>query len=72
MPGESVATGSEIWESQGKRDFVLHSLNASVRGSGTNCGLAMGGCKSGCDDFELMTLVVGLRLFRGLELQRRV
>ena len=43
MPDESVATGSEIWESQSGRNFVLHSLNASVRGSGANCRLAVGG-----------------------------
>jgi hypothetical protein len=38
-----IATGSEIWERRDERNFVLHSLNASVRGSGANCRLAVGG-----------------------------
>ena len=37
---ERIATGSEILESQDERNFVLHSLNASVRGSGINCSSA--------------------------------
>jgi len=32
-----ATTGSEILESRDERNFVLHSLNASVRGSGSNC-----------------------------------
>jgi hypothetical protein len=32
LKGVVIATGSEIWESQIKRNFSLHSLNPSVRG----------------------------------------